>query len=542
MPHSQIKIALAQVNFLMGDIEGNMRRMIKFAGEAKRAGAALIAFPELGITGYPPQDLLLRQELYERVNKALSQLKEECRGIDLLVGYPEQEGKVRYNAAAFIRDGKILANYRKQCLPNYGVFDDRRYFTPGSAPCVVEVKGVFVGVLICEDIWYPEPIQQSKKAGAELCICLNASPFDRDKAQSRKQTLKSRVQESGLPVAYVQWVGGHDDLVYDGGSMVLDQAGTLCQDAGFFKESLLIAPFKRTKEGLRVVSGPLPPEMPTEARIYNALVLGVRDYIQKSSFDRALIGLSGGIDSALTLAIAVDALGKDNVTAVMMPSRFTSDLSIQAADEQARLLGVKLLQISIEPTFQAFLSSLGIEEKDITSVPSQNIQARCRGVILMALSNQTGAIVLATGNKSELAVGYSTLYGDLVGGFCVLKDVLKTFVYKLAHYRNSLSPAILKNIIDREPTAELAPGQKDQDTLPPYPVLDKIIEGYIENNKSIEDLVAEGLDEATVRKTTRSIDQNEYKRRQSATGLRVTSCAFERERRYPIVSGFRKVN
>lgn len=538
MPNS-LRIALAQLNFLVGDIEGNAAKIIRTALNARDQHADIVVFPELTLTGYPPEDLLFRDDLYQRIDAALSNICAQTVGIDVVVGHPVKTATGCYNRISFIRNGAIVTHGDKQNLPNYSVFDEVRYFKPGPAKaCIVDVKGVSVGLVVCEDLWYPEPITQTKAAGAQLAIAINASPFAKDKATWRHSIIKQRIQESGLPIVYVNCVGGQDELVFDGGSMVFDQHGQLTQQAAFFQEEVSICNIELPTVSPQHVA--LPAALSEEARIYQALVLGLRDYIEKNHFPRAVLGLSGGIDSALTLAIAVDAIGKDRVTAVMMPSRYTGSLSLSAAEKQAIAMGVDYHVLPIEPLFNTFLTTLDPVFHGLPAdVTEENLQARCRGTLLMALSNKTKAIVLATGNKSEMAVGYCTLYGDMVGGFCVLKDVFKTMVYRLAHYRNSISPIIPQEVIERAPSAELAPNQLDQDSLPPYDVLDAILNGYIEQDKSLQDLVTMGFDEAVVQRVMKLVDCNEYKRRQAAPGIRITERAFGKDRRYPITSGFK---
>lgn len=533
-------IALAQVNFLVGAVAQNTQKVLALAQQARDTlKADIIVFPELTLTGYPPEDLLFRPGLKTQITAALKQLCEQIKGITVVLGYPEytHQGHI-YNAAAVIAEGKILAHYRKQELPNYGVFDEKRYFLSSDKPCVFTCKNTSIAVTICEDLWFPTVLAQAKTAGAQLALCLNASPFDNKKQPLRAEVIKTRVLETGLPVLYVNWVCGQDELVFDGGSFAMDEQGTICCAAPHFKEMLL--PVKiTTKPQLHLIPQTLPKPQTEEALLYEALVLGVRDYVTKNGFKGALLGLSGGIDSALTLTIAVDALGADQVEAILMPSRFTAQMSIDDAIAEADLLKVKHRIISIEPTFQTFLSTLNPEFSDRKpDTTEENIQARCRGIILMALSNKFGSIVLTTGNKSEMAVGYATLYGDMAGGFAVLKDVPKTWVYRLAEYRNTLSPVIPERVITRPPSAELAADQTDQDSLPPYPILDQIIERFVEQDEEIETIVAAGFDEKMVTKVVKMIRHNEYKRRQAPPGIRITVRAFGRDRRYPITSGY----
>jgi NAD+ synthase (glutamine-hydrolysing) len=536
-----LKTILAQQNYLVGDIEGNARKIVEAIYTAQQQyHADLIVFSELSITGYPPEDLLFRPVLYERIAQVLPSIKAAAKEIDVILGYPEKNPQGFYNQAAFISKGEIVKHYFKQILPNYNVFDEVRYFKHGDTSCVVEIKKIPIAIMICEDLWFPQPIKEAKKAGAKLVVSLNASPFDVNKAATREKIIGARARENNMPILYVNCVGGQDELVFDGGSMAFNAHGEISVQADFFKEEFL--PVEIKANGLvEVVPGKTPKAMRTEERIYNSLVLGVRDYIEKNHFPRAILGLSGGIDSAITLAIVVDAIGKDRVEAVMMPSRYTSEMSLQDAKTQAEAMGVKYSVISIEPMFQAYLESLKEEFANYSpDVTEENLQARCRGTLLMAISNKKKAIVLATGNKSESAVGYATLYGDMVGGFCALKDVFKTMVYRLAEYRNQLSPVIPKRVIERAPSAELAENQIDQNSLPPYPILDEILERYIERDQGIYQIVEAGFDEETVRKVAIMVNLNEYKRRQAAPGVKITERAFGKDRRYPITSGYIK--
>ena len=537
---SSLRVIMAQLDFLVGDVAGNTDKIIAAALNARDLRADVIVFPELTITGYPPEDLLLRPSFVSQVEPAMQRLRTEIQGIVAVVGYPATTPGGLRNAAAVLGDGIIHAVYHKHLLPNDSVFDEKRYFTPGAEPTVVAIKGVRVGISICEDVWHPGPIQQAATAGAQLLVNLNASPFHAGKSQLRLEILQQRVAESGIPIVYVNLVGGQDELVFDGNSLVVNACGELTQRAPFCAEGLYPVDFT---VGATVEPAPsgLVEEPSREAEIYQAVVLGVRDYVNKNGFPGAVLGLSGGIDSALTLAIAVDALGAERVEAVLMPSRYTADMSNTDAELEAKALGVKYHLMPIETAFQSFLSTL---QPVLAGLPldstEENIQARCRGVILMAISNKTGKIVLTTGNKSETAVGYSTLYGDMAGGFAPIKDVFKTMVYRLAAYRNSLTPVIPQRVFDRPPSAELRPDQTDQDSLPPYDVLDAILYRYVEEDHSVEDLVAAGFDRATVERVARLVILNEYKRRQAAPGVRITPRAFGRDRRYPITSGFRR--
>ncbi|WP_269935389.1 NAD+ synthase [Serratia liquefaciens] len=535
-----LSIALAQLNLLVGDIEGNTERMLQTVQQQQKAGADLVMFTELALSGYPPEDLLYRNDFYQRCDEQLLRLQQASTDVAILVGHPWREGDKLYNALSLFSEGQLLARYFKQQLPNYGVFDEKRYFQAGNDTCVVELKGYRLGLLICEDLWFPEPVDAARAAGAEMILSINASPYNREKPYIRKTLMAGHCQRTHLPLVYLNQIGGQDELIFDGCSKVFDAAGNMTHRLAAFAEQVTLLEFNE----LDVVPMTAPAaELPPLAQVYEALVLAVRDYVTKNGFKGAVLGLSGGIDSALTLAIAVDALGKDKVQALMMPFRYTADISIADAREEAEILGIEFDIVSIEPMFDAFMGQLtpmfAGTERDTTE---ENLQARCRGVVLMALSNKRRSIVLTTGNKSEMAVGYATLYGDMAGGFDVLKDVPKTLVFKLSEYRNTVSYVIPQRVIDRPPSAELAPDQLDQDSLPPYDILDAILEGYVERDKSVADLVAEGFDEAIVRKVIRLVDINEYKRRQAAVGPRITARNFGKDRRYPITSGFGRKN
>ena len=537
-----MRIVMAQLNLLVGDIEGNAARVIEAARRARdELQAQLVVFPELTLTAYPPEDLLLREGLYRRVEAALERIRNETHGITVVLGYPAREQDCCYNMAACIRDGEVLAVYRKQLLPNYSVFDEKRYFHAGSEACVVDVHGVRLGITICEDAWSPGPIGQARDAGAQMIVNLNASPWYYRKGREREQAIRERVAESGCPVLYVNLVGGQDELVFDGESFVMNAQGEVVCRAPAFEEGLFVADIDIVDGAPVPCAGELVEPLDEEAGTWRALVCGVRDYIDKNGFRGAVIGLSGGIDSALTLAIAVDALGPERVEAVSMPSRYTADMSIEDARDQAERLGVRFDVIAIEPVFRAFLDSLSGRFAGLPAdTTEENIQARCRGIILMAISNKTGLMVLTTGNKSEMAVGYATLYGDMAGGYAVLKDVPKTLVYRLAEYRNGLGEVIPRRVIERPPSAELAPDQKDEDSLPPYEILDPIIEMFVERDLCAEEIIAQGYAPETVHRVIRMIIRNEYKRRQAPPGIKVTQRAFGKDRRYPITSGFFK--
>ncbi|WP_107850828.1 NAD+ synthase [Oceanimonas marisflavi] len=536
---SSLTLALAQLNPTVGAIEANTQLMLTAAANATEQGADLVLFPELAVTGYPPEDLLYRDDLHARVDAALNTLATASQHIALVVGHPWRENGKLYNAASFFYRGELKGRYFKQLLPNYGVFDEKRYFTAGTESCVIEFKGHQLGLLICEDVWEAGPAASAKAAGAELLLSLNASPYHRGKAWIRKDLLAQRSRDNALPLVYLNQVGGQDELVFDGRSKVFNAQGELTQSLPAFADDLVLVRFEQGAP----VPGAIQPALEPLAEVYQALVLATRDYINKNGFNGAVLGLSGGIDSALTLAIAVDALGKDRVQAVMMPFRYTASISVEDAQEEAERLGVEFDIVSIEPMFDAFMGQLAPmfegTERDTTE---ENLQARSRGVLLMAISNKRRRLVLTTGNKSEVAVGYCTLYGDMVGGFAPIKDVPKTLVFELCRYRNTLGYVIPQRVIDRPPSAELAPDQLDQDSLPPYDVLDAILEGYVEQDKSLEDLLAAGFDEADVRRVIKLVDINEYKRRQSAVGPRITARNFGKDRRYPITSGFGKTN
>ena len=535
---ARVVLALAQINCTVGDLHGNAARILEFAERARELGADAVLTPELSLCGYPPEDLLLREGFYLDCRRELDVLASRIHGITAVVGFPElaSDGK-RYNAAAVIRDGRVVSTARKRDLPNYEVFDEKRYFSGWNEPCIVEIKGVRFGLTICEDVWWPEAPAMAKAAGAQVILSINASPYHRGKQPARHAVFREWIRAMRLPMVYVNLVGGQDELVFDGASCVLDASGNVVQQAPFFEESLELAVF----EGDRPVGGSISQALPLEAEVYKALVVGTRDYLGKNGFPGALLGLSGGVDSALTLAVACDALGADRVRAVMMPSQYTAQMSLEEAKEMARRLGVRYDVIPIKPVFDVFLSTLAGEfagrPADLTE---ENLQARIRGTILMALSNKFGSIVLTTGNKSEMAVGYATLYGDMAGGYAVIKDLAKTLVWAVSRYRNSVSEVIPENIITRPPSAELRENQTDQDSLPPYEVLDAIMEAYMEMSRSPAEIVAQGFAPADVARVVGLIKKSEYKRRQAPPGVRITFRGFGKDWRYPITSRYRE--
>jgi len=537
-----LRLALAQINPTVGDAPSNADRIAERLREAKRQGAALMVTPELALSGYPPEDLLFHRGFRRRIEEGMARLAEAARGIDLLVGYPEYSGGVLFNSAAWLRDGARIANYRKQRLPNYQVFDEKRYFTPDSAAVTVEIAGIRIAPLICEDVWHVEPAAAACAAGAVLAIAPNASPYQQGKQSERESNMAMRARETGMAFAYLNLVGGQDELVFDGSSFVTDPTGALVHRAAAFEESLTFIDVTATAKGIRFTGGSIAHLPAGEESVWRAIVLGVRDYVGKNGFDGVVIGLSGGVDSALVLALACDALGADRVRAVMMPSRFTSRMSLDDAETMAKGLGVRYSVISIEGIYEATLAAL---EEEFAGKPvdsaEENLQARCRGMLLMGISNKTGRMVLTTGNKSEMSVGYATLYGDMAGGYAPIKDCSKTLVWRLARWRNSQSPApvIPERIIERPPTAELRVNQLDSDSLPPYDVLDPILEAFIEDDRSVDEIVEMGFERATVTRVLELVKRSEYKRRQAPPGVRVSRRAFGRDWRYPITSGYR---
>jgi len=534
------KIAIAQFSPHVGNLDANTQKMIDLANQAKKDKADLIIFPELSTLGYPAEDLLIRPSLVKRTKAAFEKLT-EVKDIVMVFGFVNQtEDGQRYNSAAVMKDGEVLGVYNKQVLPNYGVFDEKRYFGEGHQHLVFEYLGHKFGVLICEDVWSLATVQQLAKLNIDTALVLNASPYEVGKPQHRIETMAALVKQLNINLVYCNQVGGQDDLIFDGTSFVLNKSGEVALQAPTFQENLAIAEFNA--EQLQFSKGTITPALDTMAEIYQSLVMATRDYVQRSGFPGVILGLSGGIDSALTLAIAVDALGADKVQAVMMPYTYTAQISVEDAAAQAKNMGVTFGIAEINPVVSGFMQVLfpffGNAPVDATE---ENLQARSRGTLLMALSNKFGNLVLATGNKSELAVGYCTLYGDMVGGYAVLKDVYKTIVFELAKYRNSISetPVIPERVITRPPSAELRPDQVDQDSLPTYDILDAILYSYIEEDMSQDDIIAKGFDAEVVKKVIRLVDINEYKRRQGAIGPRISSRSYGRERRYPIVNGWK---
>ena len=533
-------IALAQINPLLGDLPGNARLISQAAAEAFKKGASIVLTPELSLTGYPPEDLLLRPAFIEAAAAELKRLTLELKqfpGLVVIVGHPQQTAVGLQNYASVLRDGQVIAGYAKQELPNNEVFDEVRYFVAGNQACVFENAGTQYGLILCEDAWHAGPANQAHDAGAQVLLVLNASPYHLQKEALRIEVLRKHIAISKMPLIYVNAVGGQDELVFDGGSFALNSQGQVVMAMPQFDIGLGFVSLNAEGE---LEQGLIAPPQSIEAQAYQALVLGVRDYVQKNRFPGVIIGLSGGVDSALVLAIAVDALGADKVRAVMMASRYTADISWIDAREMAQNLGVQYDEIPISGPVDALEHSLAEQFQGLQpDATEENIQARVRGTLLMALSNKTGRLVLTTGNKSEMAVGYCTLYGDMAGGFAVIKDIAKTLVYRLCAYRNSIEPVIPERILTRAPSAELRPDQKDQDSLPSYEVLDAIVERYMEQNQSIAQMIASGLDANSVEKVTRLIKLNEYKRRQAPPGIKVTTRAFGRDWRYPITSQFR---
>jgi NAD+ synthetase len=527
-----MKLAIAQMNSMVGAMQQNAERILESAKQAHAAGARLLLTPELSLCGYPPEDLLFRQDFYAANQQALHWLEQQLPAdMAVVIGHPQEVAGKRYNAASVIHSGRIQATYHKHNLPNYNVFDEERYFEAGDLPVVFEWHGTRYGIVICADIWEPGPALQALQADAQVLLVINASPYHMQKQLTRYQVLRDRIQESGLAIIYANMVGGQDELVFDGGSFAMNSHGELMQEMSMFEDGTGYV----TLEQNQPLPATITQHLPVEASVYRALQLGLKDYVNKNRFPGVVLGLSGGIDSALTLAIAVDALGKERVKAVMMPSEFTAGISVEDAAEMARLLDVEYSVLPIKPLFNGFCETLAEEFTGKSfDTTEENLQARIRGMLLMAISNKFGSLVITTGNKSETAVGYSTLYGDMAGGFALIKDVPKTLVYRLAQYRNSLSQVIPERIITRPPSAELRADQTDQDSLPPYEVLDAIMEAYVEKDLSLEAIINKGFTPADVQRVTRLIDRNEYKRRQAAVGVRITERGFGKDRRYPI--------
>ena len=538
---SGLRIYSAQISPLVGDIQANTQAIIQLANSLATSNQAdLLLLPELALTGYPPEDLLLRPALQGRIETALQKLQEEVQGISLMVGYPRSKNGQLFNAAGVLHQGQWIAEYFKQLLPNEQVFDEQRYFTAGQEAGVVEINGCKLGILICEDLWQPEPATATVAAGADVLLALNASPWHEGKQYERLHLAQQHCQALARPLVYCNLVGGQDELLFDGASFALNAAGEVIAQAKALEEDGLLVNLQVSPQGWEASSTTAnaikswPEDL---AYLYGALVLGLKSYVNNSGFKGVVLGMSGGLDSALSAAIAVDALGADRVMGVMMPYHYTAAMSIADAEEEARLLGIEYQVIPIAPMVESFMAGLADTfagtSKDTTE---ENLQARCRGVLLMALSNKKGLMLLTTGNKSEVAVGYCTLYGDMAGGFNAIKDVYKTKAYKLCAWRNSQGYVIPQRVIDRPPSAELAPGQKDEDSLPPYPVLDKMLQGYIEEDLSAADLIAAGFKQEDVLRVVKLVDMNEYKRRQAALGTRVTPKAFGKDRRYPLVN------
>jgi NAD+ synthase (glutamine-hydrolysing) len=544
MPDKTLSLVLAQTNQLVGAIEKNMQDIIDAVAKARELHAAdLVIFPELCITGYPPEDLLLRPALTRQVEKAVQALIPHTRGTAVIIGYPSTQEAGLYNACSYIADGKLIKTYYKQNLPNYGVFDEARYFVPGNDLCVIDINGLPAIISICEDIWSDSFAAQLQQIDAQLIININASPYHFGKLHERRDLLRRRARDTNKTIVYVNTVGGQDELVFDGGSLVVEKTGEFAYQAPQFEEGLYPVVL-RYDGGNLAISSPLPssPELSQEESIYRSLLLGVRDYVIKNGFNGVVIGVSGGVDSSLTLCLAVDALGADEVEALLMPSRYTSEMSMEDSITLTARLKVRHDTVSIEEPFNAFVRALAPLFKGLPEdVTEENIQARCRGILLMAVSNKTGRLVLTTGNKSEMAVGYATLYGDMAGGFAPLKDLSKTMVYRLCEWRNRQDTVIPRRILERPPSAELRPDQKDVDTLPPYDILDPILERYIELDQSPGEIIEAGYDRNTVMTVARMVTRNEYKRRQAAPGIKISKRAFGRDRRYPITSGYTEV-
>jgi len=539
--NNTVTVALAQLDLVVGDVGGNTARILEFAARARdELQADLVVFSELSVCGYPPEDLLFHSGLRVSVEESLAEIRESVRGIAVLVGFPEYDGDRTYNSGAVFSDGEVLCHYRKCSLPNYAVFDEERYFTAGKSAAVFRLNGIRIGLNICEDIWHEAPILACRTAGAECLIVINGSPYEVNCQRKRESVAATRVAEAGIPIVYVNMVGGQDELVFDGGSFVAAADGEIRFRAPPFEEGLYPVVLHGKAGGVEAEAGEVADLLTEEASVYRALVTGTRDYVNKHGFRGVVLGLSGGIDSALVMAIACDAIGADKVRAVMMPFRYTSTMSQEDAARQATTMSVKYDVIPIAPMFDATVGQLeSIFEGRKPDVTEENIQARCRGMLLMSISNKTGRMLLTTGNKSELAVGYATLYGDMAGGFAPIKDCHKTLVYRLARYRNTLGEVIPERVITRAPSAELRPGQKDSDSLPDYEVLDPILEAFVEQDLSVAEITALGYERETVIRVLQMVKHNEYKRRQAPPGIRISSRAFGRDWRYPITSWYR---
>ena len=539
--NNKVILALAQLDLVVGDVAGNTARIIEYAARARdELQADLVVFPELSICGYPPEDLLFHGDMRRSVDAALEKIRAETRGIAVLVGFPEYQENSIYNSSAVISDGAVLAHYRKRCLPNYAVFDEERYFTAGKDASVFTLNGIRIGLNICEDVWQSAPLAGSRAAGAECIVAINGSPYEKNSQRNREAVAARRVSEIGVPLVYLNMVGGQDELVFDGGSFTMAADGETRFRAPPFEEGLHRVVLSASSSGVEPDSGEVAELLSDEASVYQALVTGTRDYVSKHGFPGVVVGLSGGIDSALVATVACDALGPDKVRAIMMPFRYTSTMSQEDAAKQAQALGFRYDVIPIAPMYDATVAQLDtIFEGREPDVTEENIQARCRGILLMAVSNKTGRMLLTTGNKSEMAVGYATLYGDMAGGFAPIKDCSKTLVYRLARYRNTLGDVIPERVITREPTAELRPGQKDSDSLPDYEILDPILEAFIEKDMTVDDITANGYDRDTVIRVLQMVKHNEYKRRQAPPGIRISGRAFGRDWRYPITSWYR---
>lgn len=538
--NDELTVALAQLDLVVGGVADNAEQIIASADRARDEHKAdLVVYPELALCGYPPEDLLFHSGLKQRVAAGLKRIQDEVRDIAVMVGFPDFDGDHIYNACVVYSNGKELARYRKQRLPNYSVFDEERYFESGKNAAVFTLRGIRIGINVCEDVWSRQPFAQARAAGAELLVAINGSPYDKHSQQSREDVMRRRIAETGIPAVYLNMVGGQDELVFDGGSFVMDADGNVVARAPAFRETLQIVRFSATASGVEPRRERIRAPMEVDESIYAALVCGTRDYVRKNGFPGIILGLSGGIDSALTAAIACDALGADKVSAIMMPFMYTSTMSQEDARAQADAMGFHYDAVPIGPIYDAVLSQLAPILPNLNGgVTEENVQARCRGILLMAVSNQTGRMLLTTGNKSEMAVGYATLYGDMAGGFAPLKDCNKTLVYRLARYRNTLGEVIPERVITREPSAELRPDQKDTDSLPPYETLDPILEAFMEENLSVEEIVARGFDRETVIRILELVKRNEYKRRQAPPGIRISRRAFGRDWRYPITSKY----